>query len=81
MWNKNGGPLVQDAPHIRLRMTNTSSSTTLLLVLDNVAPSDVGLYQCSVQEGEDIVTGDTLNLTGYYNIDITTVIIILCISY
>ena len=63
-WNKDGG-LVQDVPHIILRTSNTSSSTTLLLVVDNVVSSDAGLYQCTAQDGQDTVTGTTLNITGY----------------
>ena len=64
-WNKDGGQLVQDVPHIILRTSNTSSSTTLLLVVDDVVSYDAGLYQCTAQDGQDTVTGTTLNITGY----------------
>ena len=57
--------LVQDVPHIILRTSNASSSTTLLLVLDNIVSSDAGLYQCTAQDGTIKATGDTLNITGY----------------
>ena len=64
-WNKDGGQLVQDVPHIILRTSNTSSLTTLLLVLDNTGSSDAGLYQCTAQDGQDTATGTTLTITGY----------------
>ena len=64
-WNKDGGQLVQDVPHIILRTSNISSLTTLLLVLDNVVSSDAGLYQCTAQDGQDTATGTTLTITGY----------------
>ena len=65
-WNKDGGQLVQDVPHIRLRTTDTSSSTTLLLVIDNVVSSDAGVYQCTAREGQDYVSGDNFTMTGKY---------------
>ena len=65
MWNKDGESLVQDVPHIILRTYTTSSSTTLLLVLDNVVSSDAGLYQCAAQDGQITATGKALNITGY----------------
>ena len=64
-WNKDGRTLVQDVPHIILRTSTTSSSITLLLVLDNVVSSDAGLYQCTTQDGQDTATGTTLTITGY----------------
>ena len=63
-WNKDGRQMVQDVPHIILR-TSTTSSTTLLLVLDNVVSSDAGFYQCTAQDGQDTATGTTLTITGY----------------
>ena len=65
MWNKDGKSLVQDVPHIIFRTFTTSSSTTLLLVLDNVVSSDTGLYQCSAHDGDNNVTGNPLDITGY----------------
>ncbi len=62
-WNKDGGQLVQDVPHIRLRTTNTSS-TTLLLVIDNVVSSDAGTYQCTARDGQYYVSGDNFTMTG-----------------
>ena len=64
-WNKDGGKLVQNVPHIILRTFTTSSSTTYLLVLDNVVSSDAGRYQCTAQDGQDIRSGTTLTITGY----------------
>ena len=63
-WSKDGGSLVQDVPHIRLRTSNSSSSTTLLLVLDNVVSSDAGVYQCTAQDGMDTASGNGLTVTG-----------------
>ena len=63
-WSKDGGSLVQDVPHIRLRTATSSSSTTLLLVLDNVVSSDAGVYQCTAQDGLDNASGSNLTVTG-----------------
>ncbi len=63
-WNKDGGQLVQDVPHFRLRTTKTASSTTLLLVIDNVVSSDAGVYQCTARDGQDYARGETLTMTG-----------------
>ena len=65
-WSKDGGSLVQDVPHIRLRTSTSSSSTTLLLVLDNMVSSDAGVYQCTAQDGLDTASGNELNITGQY---------------
>ena len=64
-WNKDGGQVMQDVPHIILKTSITSSSTTLLLVIDNTGSSDAGLYQCTAQDGQDTATGTTLIITGY----------------
>ena len=63
-WNKDGGCLVQDVPHIILRTSTTSSSTTLILVLDNIVSSDAGLYQCNAQDGLYTASGTALTITG-----------------
>ena len=63
-WSKDGGSLVQDVPHIRLRTSTASSSTALLLVLDNVVSSDAGAYQCTAQDGLDIASGSSSTVTG-----------------
>ena len=55
---------MQDVPHIRLRTATSSSSTTLLLVLDNVVSSDAGVYQCTAQDGLDNASGSNLTVTG-----------------
>ena len=57
---------MQHVPHIRLRTSTSSSSTTVLLVLDNVVSSDAGVYQCSAQDGLDTASGNELNVTGEY---------------
>ena len=69
-WSKDGVSLVQDVPHIRLRISTSSSSTTLLLVLDNVVSSDAGVYQCTAQDGLDTASGSALTITGYFLIEI-----------
>ena len=66
-WNKDGGQLVQDVPHIFIRrslMTNTSSTTTLMLTIDTVVSSDAGMYQCTAQDGQEIANGDIIPITG-----------------
>ena len=63
-WSKDGGSLVQDVPHIRLRTSTSPSSTTLLLVVDNVVSSDAGVYQCAAQDGLDTASGSSLNVAG-----------------
>ncbi len=63
IWNKDGGQLVQDVPHIRLRTSNTSS-TILLLAIDNVVSSDAGVYQCTARNGQDLIRGESLTMTG-----------------
>ena len=63
-WKKDSECLVQDAPHIILRTSTTSSSTSLILVLDNVVSSDAGLYQCSAQDGYNTAIGTGLTITG-----------------
>ena len=63
-WNKDGRTLVQDVPHIIWRTSTTSSSITLLLVIDNVVSSDAGLYQCTGQDGQTTATGNRVNITG-----------------
>ena len=66
-WNKNGGQLVQDVPHIVIRrslMTNTSSTTTLMLTIDTVVSSDAGMYQCTAQDGQETANGDIIPITG-----------------
>ena len=65
MWNKDGESQVQDVPHIILRNFTSSSSSTLLLVVDNVVSSDAGLYQCAAQDGQFTATGNALDITGY----------------
>ncbi len=66
-WNKDGGQLVQDVPHIFIRrflMTNNSSTTTLLLTIDTVVSSDAGMYQCTAQDGQETANGDIIPITG-----------------
>ena len=67
-WNKDGGCLIQDVPHIILRTSTTSSSTTLILVLDNVVSTDAGLYQCTAHDGLSTANGSALTMTGIKNI-------------
>ena len=62
-WNKDGGTLVQDVPHIRLRTSTSSTSTTLLLVIDNVVSSDTGIYQCTARNGQETANGIVFNMT------------------
>ncbi len=65
-WNKDGGQLVQDVPHIVIRRslrTNTSSTTTLMLTIDTVVSSDAGMYQCTAQDGQVTANGDIIPIT------------------
>ncbi len=83
-WNKDEGQLVQDVPHIRLRTSNTSSSTTLLLVIDNVVSSDAGVYQCAARDGQNYVRGESLNMTGIVSLSNSKMLILLhiyCFSF
>ena len=64
-WSKDGVPLVQDVPHIRMkRSTIDDNLFTFFLVVDNVTSSDDGTYQCTAQEGQTVVQGSNLILTG-----------------
>ncbi len=66
-WNKDGGQLIQDVPHIFIRrslITNTSSTTTLMLIIDTVVSSDAGMYQCTAQDGQVTANGDIIPITG-----------------
>ena len=64
-WNKDGVPVVLDVPHLRTRRTSTTSSTTLLLVVENFQPSDSGTYQCSAQVKRELIAmGSPLALIG-----------------
>ena len=63
-WSKDGASLVQDVPHIRMRSSSDDTSTTLLLVLDNLQASDSGVYQCTAQDGGETVMGTALTLMG-----------------
>ena len=63
-WSKDGASLVQDVPHIRMRNSSDDTSTTLLLVLDNLQASDSGVYQCTAQDGGETAMGTALTLTG-----------------
>ncbi len=65
-WNKDGRSLVQNVPHIRLRTLTSSTSTTLLLVIDNAVSSDAGVYQCTAREGQEYVSGDNFSMIGKY---------------
>ena len=63
-WNKDNTEIVEDVPRIFTRRSTSGSYTTFLLGVDNLQVSDGGTYQCSVQDGADIVTGDMISLTG-----------------
>ena len=63
-WSKDGASLVQDVPHIRMRSSSDDTSTTLLLVLDNLQASDSGVYRCTAQDGGETARGNALTLTG-----------------
>ncbi len=74
-WTHNGGPLLNDPPHIRIRGDNrpqrsasllTDDSTTVLTV-DNFRASDNGVYQCTTS-GATNGTAVTLTGTIHYNI-------------
>ena len=63
-WSKDCASLVQDVPHIRMRSSSDDTSTTLLLVLDNLQASDSGVYQCTAQDGGETAMGTALTLIG-----------------
>ena len=66
-WNKDGGQLVRDVPHIFMRkslITDTSSTTTSMLTVDNKVFSDSGMYQCTAQDGWQTADGDIIPITG-----------------
>ena len=63
-WNKDGVPLIQDVPHIRMRNSTSDTSITFLLVVDNFQASDNGTYQCTAQDGGATANGIALTLTG-----------------
>ena len=71
-WNKDGEPLVQDMPHIRLRSTGSDADmySTFLLVIEPVDITDGGVYQCSAQEGENMTMGPALAITIGIRIEI-----------
>ncbi len=65
-WNKDGGQHVQDVPHIFIRKslnTDTCSTTTSMLTVDNVVFSDSGMYQCTAQDGRQTADGDIIPIT------------------
>ena len=63
-WNKDNVPLIQDVPHVRMRNSSTTSSSTFLLIVDNFQSPDGGTYQCSAEDGVMTGNGSTLILTG-----------------
>ena len=63
-WNKDNTEIIEDVPRIFTRRSTSASSTTFLLGVDNLQVSDGGTYQCSVQDGADMVAGDMISLTG-----------------
>ena len=63
-WKKDNVPLTQGVPHIRMRSSNTTSSSSFLLVVDNFQSSDGGTYQCTAEDGMVKGNGSTLILTG-----------------
>ena len=74
-WTKNGLPLVQDVPHIRIRSshfissrscTSRGNSTTFTLVVDTFQGSDSGVYQCRVDDGSNTAIGISIQLRGMY---------------
>ena len=64
VWNKDGTPLIQNVPHIRLRSSIDTNSSTLLLVLDDLHAPDSGAYQCRAQYEGNTAVGETLVLRG-----------------
>ena len=65
-WSKNGEPLVQDVPHIRLRNSGSDADTysTFILIVDKFQTSDSGAYQCIAQDEDIVTTGRISNLIG-----------------
>ncbi len=64
-WNKDGIPLVQDVPHIRIRTITSANITTTILIVDNVQKLfDSGIYLCITEDEGFIGAGRSVNLTG-----------------
>jgi hypothetical protein len=64
-WTKDNITLVQNLPHIRMRLsTDIANSTTLLLIVDFFMSRDNGVYQCTAEEPGRVYMGSTLELTG-----------------
>ncbi len=65
-WNKDGGQLVQDVPHIFIRrsVNSNTSSTNLMLTIDTVVLSDAGMYQCTAHDTQEIANGNIIPIIG-----------------
>ena len=63
-WTKDGSPVVIDVPHLRERTSNNSTTTTLVLTVDNFQSSDTGTYQCSARDGMRTGNGANVTLNG-----------------
>jgi hypothetical protein len=64
MWTKDNVQLVQDVPHIRMRVSSGVDASMFILVVDTFMASDSGVYQCTARDEGDTATGTALTLTG-----------------
>ena len=71
-WTKDGETLVNDPAHIRIRSSN--SGTTSSLVVDNFQTPDNGNYECQARDGMMTASSSTLSLTGGYGFESAVVI-------
>jgi hypothetical protein len=63
-WEKDGIPLVQDVPHIRMRRSQDGEVVTYLLVVEPFQSSDSGAYQCTAWLDKEERSGNSLTLAG-----------------
>ena len=62
VWHKNGIPLVQDVPHIRMRSYRSANTSTFLLVVDNFQAFDAGTYTCEVDGEGGAMAGEHITM-------------------
>ncbi len=73
-WTLNGGSLLNDPPHIRIREDNLpersasllTDDSTSVLTIDNLRASDDGVYQCTATSGAISGNGAAVTLTGVH---------------
>ena len=64
-WTLNGDTLLNDPPHIRIRSSSDSSTSTSSLIVDNFQEPDNGTYLCTADTMAS-TNGTAVTLTGIY---------------